>query len=127
MCNKLQEIRELLCIDVEEIAKLLNMPKEKYLVLEKDIKNMTVNYISILSTFFDISADFIIGLKENPISIEFKNKNLDHTVVVNEKREVIECNYESWCNPLIVKYCEFSSKCLVKNINYKEVRMIEND
>lgn len=112
--SKIKEVRELLCFTADEIAKVLNIDVQDYLDAEEDLNFMYAHHVKKLSEFYDISADFLLGLKPDPISVEFKSLNVNHEVKYNMFGKVNECNYEKWCNPLIVKYCQFSSNCTRK-------------
>jgi len=66
--KRLKDLRE----DKDEkqiaIAELLNITRQQYSLYETGKRDLPIKYLGILAKFYDTSADYIIGLTDNPKS-----------------------------------------------------------
>ncbi len=66
--KRLKDLRE----DKDEkqiaIAELLNITRQQYSLYETGKRDLPIKYLGILAKFYDTSADYILGLTDNPKS-----------------------------------------------------------
>lgn len=66
--RRLKDLRE----DKDEkqmaIAELLNITRQQYSLYETGKRDLPIKYLGILAKFYDTSADYILGLTDNPKS-----------------------------------------------------------
>ena len=66
--ERLQWIRDCKNITQREVAAYLGIKQQQYARYEKGINVMPVTYVVKLCEFFDVSADYILGLTNEMIS-----------------------------------------------------------
>lgn len=64
--NRLKEIRKIRNLTENELANYLNISKSKYINYEKDINNIPITALPEICKYLNISADYILGLTNNP-------------------------------------------------------------
>lgn len=66
--KRLKDLRE----DKDEkqiaIAELLNITRQQYSLYETGKRDLPIKYLGILAKFYNTSADYILGLTDNPKS-----------------------------------------------------------
>lgn len=72
--ERLQRIRYCKNISQKEIAEYLGIKQQQYARYEKDVNVMPVTYLGPICKFLDISADYLLGLINEPISLKQKEK-----------------------------------------------------
>ena len=72
--ERLQWIRYCKNISQKEIAEYLGIKQQQYARYEKDVNVMPVTYLEPICKFLDISADYLLGLINEPISLKQKEK-----------------------------------------------------
>lgn len=64
--RRLKDLRE----DKDEkqiaIAELLHITRQQYSLYETGKRDLPIKYLGILSKFYNTSADYILGLTDNP-------------------------------------------------------------
>lgn len=70
--ERLKWIRDCRNITQKEIADFLGVKQQQYARYEKGINIMPITYLPKLCEFFDLSADYILGLTDEMVS--FKNR-----------------------------------------------------
>ena len=83
MCNmkntitakRLKELRQQKGVSQEEVAKFLNVERTTYTAYESG-KSRPVRYLDKLSSYFDVSSDYILGLVDSPSLKEIKFETL---------------------------------------------------
>ena len=63
--EKIQWIRESKNITQKEIADYLGIKQQQYARYEKGVNIMPVTYLPKICKYLEVSADYILGLKEN--------------------------------------------------------------
>ena len=72
--ERLQWIRDCKNISQKEIAEYLGIKQQQYARYEKGVNVMPVTYLGPICKFLDISADYLLGLINEPISLKQKEK-----------------------------------------------------
>lgn len=72
--EKLQWIRDCKNITQKELAEYLGIKQQQYARYEKGVNVMPVTYLRPICEFLDISADYLLGLIDQPISFKEKEK-----------------------------------------------------
>ena len=72
--ERLQWIRDCKNISQKEIAEYLGIKQQQYARYEKGVNVMPVIYLGPICQFLDISADYILGLIDEPIALKAKQK-----------------------------------------------------
>ena len=72
--ERLQWIRYCKNISQKEIAEYLGIKQQQYARYEKGVNVMPVTYLGPICKFLDISADYLLGLINEPISLKQKEK-----------------------------------------------------
>ena len=70
----LRELREDHDLKQKDVAKVLNISQQQYARYEKGINVMPVTYLIKLCQFYNISADYILGLTSKIETIRTENK-----------------------------------------------------
>ncbi|MDE6284367.1 MAG: helix-turn-helix domain-containing protein [Bacilli bacterium] len=70
--ERLQWIRDCKNITQKEVADYLGIKQQQYARYEKGINIMPITYLPRLCQFFDITADYIIGLTDEMVSYRIK-------------------------------------------------------
>lgn len=70
--ERLKWIRDCKNLTQKEVADYLGIKQQQYARYEKGVNVMPVTYLPHLCRYFDVSADYIIGLTENMTS--YRNK-----------------------------------------------------
>ena len=68
--ERLQWIRYCKNISQKEIAEYLGIKQQQYARYEKDVNVMPVTYLGPICKFLDISADYLLDLINEPISLK---------------------------------------------------------
>ena len=68
--ERLQWIRDCKNISQKEIAEYLGIKQQQYARYEKDVNVMPVTYLGPICKFLDISADYLLDLINEPISLK---------------------------------------------------------
>ncbi len=72
--ERLQWIRDCKNISQKELAEHLGIKQQQYARYEKGVNVMPVIYLGPICQFLDISADYILGLIDEPIALKAKQK-----------------------------------------------------
>ena len=72
--ERLQWIRDWKNITQKEIANHLGIKQQQYARYEKGVNIMLVIYLAPICKYLDISADYLLGLINEPISLSKKEK-----------------------------------------------------
>ena len=72
--ERLQWIRDCKNISQKELAEHLGIKQQQYARYEKGVNIMPVIYLGPICQFLDISADYILGLIDEPIALKAKQK-----------------------------------------------------
>lgn len=72
--ERLQWIRDCKNITQKELAEYLGIKQQQYARYEKGVNIMPVTYLVPICKFLDISADYLLGLINEPISLSQKEK-----------------------------------------------------
>lgn len=67
MIKRLRDLREDNDITQKQIAKYLNVRQNTYSQYETGKRDISVELLSKLSDFYNVSADYIMGKTDNPI------------------------------------------------------------
>ncbi|HHX80370.1 MAG TPA: helix-turn-helix transcriptional regulator [Acholeplasmataceae bacterium] len=65
MAERLREIRKLKKLTQEDLAKYLNLNQSQIARYEKGELSLNANLIKKICLYFNISADWLLGLKDN--------------------------------------------------------------
>lgn len=85
--QRLKDLREDNDLTQEELAKLLNMKREQYRRYEAGINEIKASHIIMFAKFYNVSADYLLGLTNNPknswntknnINIKQGNNNINN-------------------------------------------------
>ena len=72
--ERLQWIRDCKNITQKELAEYLGIKQQQYARYEKGVNVMPVTYLVPICKFLDISADYLLGLINDPIPLSQKEK-----------------------------------------------------
>lgn len=72
--NRIRDLREDNDIKQKEIAKYLNITQQQYSLYEKGIRTIPIDLIIKLAKFYDVSTDYILGLKDKKENANIKNQ-----------------------------------------------------
>ena len=72
--ERLQWIRDCKNITQKEIANHLGIKQQQYARYEKGVNVMPIIYLAHICKYLDISADYLLGLINEPISLSKKEK-----------------------------------------------------
>lgn len=72
--ERLQWIRDCKNITQKELAEYLGIKQQQYARYEKGVNVMPVTYLRPICQFLNISADYLLGLIDQPISFKEKEK-----------------------------------------------------
>ena len=72
--ERLQWIRDCKNITQKELAEYLGIKQQQYARYEKGVNVMSVTYLGPICKFLDISADYLLGLINDPIPLSQKEK-----------------------------------------------------
>ena len=72
--ERLQWIRNCKNITQKELAEYLGIKQQQYARYEKGVNVMPVTYLVPICKFLDISADYLLGLINDPIPLSQKEK-----------------------------------------------------
>ncbi|HIQ93598.1 TPA: helix-turn-helix transcriptional regulator [Candidatus Ventrenecus stercoripullorum] len=72
--ERLQWIRDCKNITQKELAEYLGIKQQQYARYEKGVNVMPVTYLGPICKFLDISADYLLGLINDPIPLSQKEK-----------------------------------------------------
>lgn len=64
ICERLIEIRKRNKLSQEKVAEVLFIPQQQYSRYENGKNEIPVRYVITLCKFYNISADWLLGLKE---------------------------------------------------------------
>ena len=73
--KRLKELRQQKGVSQEEVAKFLNVERTTYTAYESG-KSRPVRYLDKLSSYFNVSSDYILGLVDSPSIKEIKFETL---------------------------------------------------
>ena len=74
--ERLQWIRDCKNITQKELAEYLGIKQQQYARYEKGVNIMPITYLAKICEYLDISADYLIGLINEPISFKIKEKGM---------------------------------------------------
>lgn len=72
--DRLKWVRDCKNVSQKELATYLKIKQQQYARYEKGINVMPITYLAKICEYLDVSADYIIGLKDEMIS--YKEKEL---------------------------------------------------
>ena len=72
--DRLQWIRDCKNITQKEVAQALGIKQQQYARYEKGINVMPITYLALICKYLDISADYLLGLIDEPLSLKEKEK-----------------------------------------------------
>lgn len=72
--DRLQWVRDCRNMTQKEIATQLGLKQQQYARYEKGVNVMPITYLAHICRILDISADYILGLSDQMISYEKKEK-----------------------------------------------------
>ena len=64
--QRLKDLREDRDLTQEQLAKKLNMKREQYRRYEAGINEIKASHIILFAKFYNVSADYILALTDNP-------------------------------------------------------------
>jgi len=74
MGTRLRRIRVIKDLTQENIAVVLNTYQTVYARYERDERLLPTNHLRTLCQFYDVSADYLLGLIDEPLSYERNEK-----------------------------------------------------
>ncbi len=74
--DRIKWIRDCKNISQKKVAEYLGIKQQQYARYEKGINVMPITYLAKICEYFDVSADYILGLTDEMIS--YKDKELVH-------------------------------------------------
>lgn len=72
--DRLQWIRDCKNVTQKELAAYLGIKQQQYARYEKGVNIMPITYLAKICKYLDISADYLIGLINEPVSFKRKEK-----------------------------------------------------
>lgn len=72
--ERMKNIREDRDLTQSEVGKILNKSQQGYNHIEVGRSELKIEDLILLCKFYDLSADYIIGLTDNAVSYKFKDK-----------------------------------------------------
>ena len=83
-CKRLYDLRNDNDLTQEDIANILNTSKQAYGRYENGKRKLSIEDLKILCEFYNVSADYIIGLSNNPKP----NWNIKNQVNITGKNKI---------------------------------------
>lgn len=74
--NKLRDLREDHDLLQKEVAALLRITQQHYSRIELGINEITIEQLKTLAEYYNVSADYILGLIQRPRPLHEYKKNL---------------------------------------------------
>lgn len=68
--QRLKDIREDNDMTQQHIANILNITQQQYSLYEKGIREIKTNQIKTLAIYYNISADYLLGIIDEPRTIK---------------------------------------------------------
>ena len=72
MYRRLRDLREEHDLTQKQIAKILSFSNSAYAKIERGDHALTADVLVTLSNFYDVSADYLLGLTDFPDKIRFR-------------------------------------------------------
>ena len=72
MYRRLRDLREDRDLTQKELAKLLSFTTSAYSKIERGERTLTAEVLIDLSNFYNVSADFLLGITDYPNKIHIK-------------------------------------------------------
>lgn len=85
--DNLRKLRKERGIKQDEIAKYLKISVSAYSNYETGIRNVNIDTLIKLVKYFEVSADYLIGIIDEPISVDDCQKALKKIKDAKEKKE----------------------------------------
>lgn len=64
--QNIKKLREIKGLNQKDIADILNIKQQQYSLIEREIRELHIDQLIILCKFYNISADYILGLNNIP-------------------------------------------------------------
>ncbi|MBR5544348.1 MAG: helix-turn-helix transcriptional regulator [Clostridia bacterium] len=62
--KRMRDLREDKDLKQDDIAKILNITRQQYQLYESGKRKLPIDLLTILCKFYNVSADYILGLSE---------------------------------------------------------------
>jgi len=62
----LHEVRIKRGFTIEKVSRLLNLSQNEYAALEENIELLFAKHLVLLSEYYDVSVDYLLGITEEP-------------------------------------------------------------
>lgn len=73
--TRLREVREDHDLTQKQIGKLINKTQQGYNHIEAGRAELKIEDLIVLCRYYNLSADYLIGLKDNPENLNSKDTN----------------------------------------------------
>lgn len=64
--QNLKKLREIKGLNQKDIADILKIKQQQYSLIEREIRELHIDQLITLCKFYNISADYILGLNNTP-------------------------------------------------------------
>lgn len=64
--KRMRDLREDKDLKQADVAKILNITRQQYQLYESGKRQLPIDLLMILCEFYDVSSDYILGLKDKP-------------------------------------------------------------
>ena len=62
--KRIRDLREDKDLKQEDVAKILNITRQQYQLYESGKRKLPIDLLTVLSKFYNVSADYILGLTD---------------------------------------------------------------
>lgn len=76
--KRIKELRESKGLSIDELCLLIGFDISTYTMLEKDEKSIDTHELRVLTKFYNVSADYVLGINSNNEDIEVYLKDDKH-------------------------------------------------
>lgn len=84
-CKRLYDLRIDNDLRQEDIAKILKTTKQNYGMYEKGKRKLSIEDLEKLCKYYNVSADYIIGLTNNPTP---QWNNIKNNVIISNNKKI---------------------------------------
>ncbi len=82
-CQRLKDLREDKDLSQNDICKFLNMKQPQYSRYERGERDLPLDILVILSKFYNVSCDYILGLTNDKRGIGYEEKETKNKIKYN--------------------------------------------
>ena len=79
ICERLRELREARGLDIQDVAEIIGIHRTTYGRIESGTASLSSEGLMLLSKYYDVPADYILGIVDVPDKTYFEIRELDYS------------------------------------------------